>query len=819
MSEAAISEAQALRAGLAMLKQAPSERRMEFIQSVMGRAVGLYNSGQFDSADVLLESMEQEPLARQRVLHLRGVIALQRGEDDRALDLLDEAIQLDPAHGEAHANMGVLLLKTCQHPQALAAYAAALTLQPDNVAALFGLAQTLTKLDLISFAHDAFRDVLARAPDYAEPVVDFAALLNEMGRTDEAVELVQDALARHPEHANLNTMLFVCLFLRGDWRAAWPHNEWRFKQPEVSKHLLPTDRPRWQGEDLAGKTILLQYEQGFGDILQFVRYAPMVKARGGRVVLRAPQPLMSLMRTVAGVDEVFDNEAKVPAFDVQVPLVSLPLIFDTQSDTIPATVPYITPDPDRVAQWRARLNVDLGAHSGVSVGLVWQGNPAHPYDWRRSLQLDRLRPLLDCPGARFVSLQVGPGAHQVQSFAGLVVDPSAGIDTTSFADVAAIIANLDLVITIDSAIAHLAGAMGKPVWILLAGFSDWRWLRDREDTPWYPQARLFRQTEAGDWAGVVARVREALWFFAGASASSPMNRIVDPVTASALRMTAAPRASDPVLCDALFVEACRQHRAGHVERARTLFEQVLAFDPGHVNTLCNLGALELSMGRGARALAMLQVAVAEAPDLVPAQIVLADVLLDAKKIEQALAQYQKAIDLAPTSVAAQMAYAAALRKLSGTEAATGMEPDAVRRAMHQHYRKALELVPNDDGVHAQYALALCELGDIDQAMMHFLAATKINQQQSAEFYEALGRACAARGNAQGAEISLQHALMLDPQRVTAHCALGDFYLAQERPGEAETTFRSALAVNATHAAALRGYEQAQLARTPAATMS
>ncbi len=804
MSKAASGEAQAMQAGLAMLQGASSEQRTEFVHSVVNRAVTLLQSGQLDSADVLLETMEQDTAVRQKVLHLRGVIALYRGDDERALDLLDEAIRLDPADGEAHANLGALLLKNHQYPQALAAFAAALTLQPENVPALFGLAQALTKQDLTGFAHDAFRDVLARAPDYVDPVVDFAALLNDMGRTDEALVLVRDALVRHPEHANLHTMLFVCLFIGGDWPAAWPSYEWRLKDPEVSKHLLPTDRPRWQGEDLAGKTILLQYEQGFGDILQFVRYAPMVKARGGRVVLRAPQPLMSLMRTVAGVDDIIDNETKAPAFDLHAPLMSLPLIFDTQNDTVPATGPYIAPDPDRVLQWRERL----GAHSGISVGLVWQGNPAHPNDRRRSMRLDQLRPLLDCPGARFVSLQIGYGQQQAQGLAGRIIDPAAEIDTTSFADVAGIIANLDLVITIDSAIAHLAGAMGKPVWILLAGCNDWRWLKGRDDTPWYPQALLFRQSEAGDWAGVVARVCTALWSFAGASATSPAARIVDPVTASALRMTAAPRASDPVLCDALFVDACRHHRAGDLDRARKLLEKILSFDPGHVNTLCNLGALELDTGHGTRALALVQAAVELAPDLVPARIGLAEALIEIKKTEQALAQYRKATELAPTNAGVHAAYANALRKLGDDEQASGLPAAAAKRLIHHHYRKALELAPHSDAMHAQYALALCEFGDLDNAMTHFLAATKINQQQSAEFYEALGRACAARGNSQGAEISLKHALALDAQRVTAHCALGDLYLVLKRPNDAQASFHSALAVDPASPVALRGIERA-----------
>lgn len=759
MSKAAISEAQALHAGLAMLSQAPSERRIEFVQTIVNRALALLREGQFDSAEVLLETMADEPLVRQRVLHLRGLIALHREEDERALDLLDEAIRLDPADGEAHANLGVLLLKARQHPQALAAYAAALTLQPGNATALLGMARALTAVNLTDHAYDAFWDVRRCAPDDLRPVVDFAALLNDTDRNDEALTLLRDVLAQHQDYPNLHTMLAICLLARGDWLAAWTEFEWRLKEPQVSKHLLPTDRPQWKGEDLTDKTILLQFEQGFGDTLQFVRYAPMVKARGGRVILRAQGPLVSLMRTVAGIDDVFDSKQEAPAFDVHVPLLSLPLIFGTQDDTVPATMPYVAADPDLVVRWRERL----GAHSGSSVGLVWQGNPSHAYDWRRSLPFDRLRPLLDCPGARFVSLQVGAGRSQLTEFDDGIVDAGAEIDTASFADAAAIIANLDLVITVDSAIAHLAGAMGKPVWILLAKGSDWRWLRGRDDTPWYPQARLFRQVNPGDWSEVIGRLCAALWSFVSAAAPAAVETTADPVLSSALRMATPGSVSDPVLCDALFVEACRHHRAGDLERARKLFEQILAFDPGHVNALCNLGAIELDTGDGARALARLRIAAELAPDLVPVRIGLAEALMDAGRTEQGLAQY----------------------------------------------RKAIELAPRNDAAHAKYALALVEFGDLDNAMNHFLAATRINQQQSSEFYEALGRVCAARGNTQGAEISLKHATALDPQRVTAHCALGDLYLVLERPDDAETSFRDALAIDAESAVALQGIGRLQ----------
>lgn len=804
--------------------EAAGAKRPEYVKAVMEQALELFHNGQLDSAEILFATVAEEAAVRPLVQHMRGVIAMHLGDDERARQLIEEAIRLNPAAGEAHANLGRLLLKAHQYPAALAAYAAALTLKADNAASHFGFAKALAALGLRDLAFDAFGDVFARAPDYFEAAVDFGSLLDDMGRHAEAVAMLRDALARdptradvdaaltaamsfptadnpdvddaaaiaglrdalgrHPDRAELHGLLASRLFAAGDWEAAWTGYEWRLKQPDVISHMLPTGQPRWHGEDIAGRTILLQSEQGFGDVLQFVRYAPMVKARGARVIVRAPQSLLALLRTVAGVDAAFAATAEAPGFDVHVPLLSLPLVFGTRADAVPADIPYLTADPALVERWRDRL----GGHDDRTVGLVWQGNPAHPNDRNRSLRLDALRPLLDCPGTRFVSLQVGPGQEQLEGFGDRISDPGAGIDLTSFADAAAIVANLDLVITIDSAVAHLAGALGKPVWILLAFANDWRWLKGRDDTPWYPTARLFRQPAPGDWGEVVGRVRAELWSFAGAGAPPPA-AAPDPVRAGL-----PPRAVDPVVCDALFVAGVRHHRVREFERSRKTFEQVLGLDPGHVNTLCNLGALELGLGNRGHALALLQRAVALAPDLAPAHAALADALLASGRTDEAMAHYRTAIELAPDSDAVHAAYATALRRLGDTGLATTHFGEA-ERITREHYRKALAATPDNDAIHAEYAMALRKLGDLDGAMRHFQAAVNINQRQSGAFYEALGRTCAARGNREGAEISLKHAVALDPRLVTAHCALGDLYLALGRNDAAGASFRRALDID------------------------
>ncbi|MGO9673696.1 MAG: tetratricopeptide repeat protein [Methylocella sp.] len=734
------------------MTQADARRAPEFVRAIIDRALALFQQGRFDSAEVLLATIAADETVKPMVLHLRGLTAMHLGQKERAQQFLQEAIRANPTDCEAHANLGLLLLETRRHPQAAAAYAAALTLDPRNPAWHFGLAKALAGSGLSDLAIDSYRDACSRAPDYADAEIDLASLLSDCGESAEAIALLRHALTRHPDRADLHMALAFCLLAIGDWPAGWKEYEWRWSDPSLGEKPLPSDRPFWQGEDLSGRTILLQCEQGFGEILQFARYAPVVKARGAEVILRAPTQLLPLLKSVAGVDALIDVDEAAPAFDVHAPLLSLPGVFGARIDAIPECAPYLAADPALVEGWRERL----GAHSGLSIGLCWQDNPAHSMDQFRSMRLEVLRPLLGCPGTRFISLQIGPGQDQLTGFEGQIIEPKFDGAGDSFADTAAIIANLDLVIGVDSAVVHLAGALGKPAWILLAARADWRWLRERNDTPWYPQAKLYRQETLGDWDEVVGWLRTDLWELAGASPPAK-----DAIADSARSR----RRADPSLCDALFMEGVRHHRANDLGRSKKLFERVLALDPQHVSGLCNLGALERSIGGHHRARDLLERAVSLAPEHAPARLALADTLLAGGDSEAAIA----------------------------------------------HYRRACAFAPKSDAVHAAFAMALEDLGDHDAAMAHFELAAKINQRQSPEFFEALGRASLARGNLQGAEISFQHALALHPKFVTAHCGLGDVYLSLGRRVDAGASFRRALDIDRGSSAAHRGLERLRLA--------
>jgi hypothetical protein len=321
-----------------------------------------------------------------------------------------------------------------------------------------------------------------------------------LGRDQDALANYQRALAVRPDYADAHyAESFVRLRL-GDFRAGFVKYEWRWRRSELASYRRDLGKPLWLGEaSLAGKTILLHAEQGFGDTIHFARYAPLVAQQGATVILEVQPALKELLAPLAGT--IIGRGEKLPAFDCHCPLLSLPLAFRTDLDTIPARGPYIAAATDRVASWRSRIS------PGRAVGIVWCGNPSFRNERNRSMSFADVAPLLRTPGINFVSLNPGLPPDQVAALAELPNVTHVAADFRDFADTAAVIENLGLVVTTDTATAHLAGAMGKPVWIMLSCGPDWRWLMGRDDCPWYPTARLFRQPKPGDWSSVVDRLR------------------------------------------------------------------------------------------------------------------------------------------------------------------------------------------------------------------------------------------------------------------------------------------------------------------------
>lgn len=452
------------------------------------------------------------------------------GQPERAAAYFERALRLNPEAVELHHNLGTALQDLGRLDEAIGCYRKALALRPDLVESLVGLGVVLRSQGRLEEAVDHYQRALELSPDHSEAHNNLGVALVDIGRPEEAVPHYERALIlqlnRAETHSNLGIALqrqgryaeaFAsygralalkpdyaeahfnrahALLLTGELDEGWEEYEWRFA---VARYDRKFDRPLWSGEPLCGRSILIHAEQGFGDTLQFVRYVPAVAERSGRIVLEVPEPLVRLARTVAGVSQVVARGDPLPAFDYHCPLLSLPRVFKTNLETIPNAVPYLRVPADASAGWAERIPTTPGPR----VGIVWAGTAVGAIDLRL------LQPLWEVDGVSWFSLQVGDRSGDMSSFAGVkITDLSPWL--ADFAETAAAICRLDLVISVDTSVAHLAGALGHPAWLLLRHPPEWRWLLEREDSPWYPTVRLFRQRCAGDWPGVAGEAAAAL---------------------------------------------------------------------------------------------------------------------------------------------------------------------------------------------------------------------------------------------------------------------------------------------------------------------
>lgn len=441
------------------------------IQQEIQTALEYHRGGQFHRAkSIYLHILDREP-NNPNVLHLLGVLNHQSGDNHLAVNLITQAIRINPRVAIFYNNLGEVFRAMNVIDKAIACYEMAIKLEANNLEGYSNLGRALM----------------------------------EKGRIDEAISACQTAIDFKPDFADGHWNKALLLLLKGNFAEGWAEFEWRWrcKNPPLPRKNF--SQPLWKGSDPTGRALLLYAEQGFGDTIQFVRYAPLAAKRGARVIVECQPELKSLLQGVEGVEVLLAAGEPLPPFDLQAPLLSLPLAFNTTIHNIPDHAPYISTNPSLVEAWRTKLACD---HC-FKVGLVWAGKTM------RSLSLSAFAPLGAMRGVRFYSLQKGKEAEEVKN-------PPPGMDLVDvskdikdFSDTAALIANLDLVISIDTAVVHLAGALAKPVWTLLPFAPDWRWMLGREDSPWYPTMRLFRQQATRDWVIVIRRVAEELQRLSG----------------------------------------------------------------------------------------------------------------------------------------------------------------------------------------------------------------------------------------------------------------------------------------------------------------
>jgi tetratricopeptide (TPR) repeat protein len=500
-----------------------------------------YRSGKRDAAvDYLRNALQHDSTNAEASSNL-GFILQEKGQFDEAVQCYRKALQINPHLLEAYINLGNVFKEKGQFVDAIRCYQSALQLNPDLPETYGNLGLTFQKAgrpdEAIEYCqkavehnpHDAnmyynlgivfqekgqldeaitcYQKALQIDPHDAGIYNNLAFALQENRRPHEAMPYYQKALQLNPDYATAHWNLSLAFLLTGNFREGWKEYEWRWETQYLISSRRQFRQPLWDGSDIKGRTILLHAEQGFGDTIQFIRYAPLVAERGAQVIVECQKELASLLQSVEGIAKVVVRGEELPEFDVQCPLLSLPLAIDTTLETIPAIVPYMAADAGLTKTWKAKISQD---NSKMKIGFAWAGNPGFKQNRYRNMPLELFLPLTQIPDVAFYSLQKGGEAEEAKNPPGGMRLFDYTEDILDFSDTASFIKNLDLIISVDTAIAHLAGALGKPVWTLLPFSPEWRWLLNREDCPWYPTMRLFRQPALGNWEPVIEYVRNEL---------------------------------------------------------------------------------------------------------------------------------------------------------------------------------------------------------------------------------------------------------------------------------------------------------------------
>ncbi len=654
------------------------------------------------------------------------------------------AIAQKPNDAVLHHNLATVLHKLDRLDEAIASYDRAIDLNPSYAKAFLNLGSAERQRGNREQAIAQYQTAIAHNPEMTEAYDALGSIAMETGHLPEAIAHYRQSIEINPSYAEGHFNLAIALLLAGDLPTGFAEYEWRFQidQNALDKQI---QQPRWNGEVLNGQRILLYAEQGFGDAIQFVRYVPEVARRGGRGVVGCPDGLVRLFQTVRGV-EVVSSTVEKETMQTQAALMSLPHIFGTSVDTVPAEVPYfdLTQIWDDRGAAIAQTIEQFAEPQQLRVGIAWAGSAGNRGDRTRSMAVTELQPLLDMPNLALYSLQKGDRAIELaQLQAGdRLLDLAPHLH--DFADTAIAIAHLDVVITVDTSVAHLAGALGKPVWILLCHVPDWRWMLERADSPWYPTARLFRQPQPGDWETVIIEVLIAL------DAAQPTER--------SLPLVPPPPTSEPTAPDPLWPKLQRgfnAHQAEQLEQAEAIYDQVLQQQPNHGEALQLMGTLLCQQERYREGVEYLKRALEQKPDYAEGFYNLGSALHNMDESDEAIAAYERAIALRPIYPEAYFNMGNVLKKQQRHDEAA------------EQFRRAIAHRPH-------YPKAWRNLGSCLQAKAHYDAAIRCYQHaldqdpDYANAYSSWGYALTEQGNLTAAFEKYEQAIALDSDHVDAH---------------------------------------------------
>ncbi len=782
------------------------------------------------------------------MLRLAGRPKLAVREARRALDI-------EPAMPMALSNLGVALYELKEYEEAARTQRKAIAAAPDFAEAHGNLGNALHALRRFEEAKAAYRRAVAIKPDYPDAWANLGTALHHNGDFEEGMAALRRAIALAPQHANAHSGLGILLLMRGDFGEGWDEYEWRLRSTERTGPRFP-EIP-WQGESLAGKHIYVQAEQGFGDSLQFVRYLPPLAARAGRVTLRVHQQLVTLLRESLPGVTVFGDRGDPAPYQCDAVLLSLPRLFKTRLETVPAEVPYVRVPAEAAQRWKTRL----ASMAGLKVGVAWAGNPEHRNDHRRSLELNLLTPLFAIRGVSFASLQVGPRAADLRKLkrgAPSIDDLSPALG--DFAESAGAVSALDLVITVDTSVAHLAGALGKPVWVLLPSVTDWRWMLNREDNLWYPSMRLFRQKAGEDWTDIIARVARELEAVAqgetaplmpfkaegerraaqaaaimaaeAAHAVAPPAAQTQTITpgralllaeqrrrhgflADADELSRSAAAAEPHNAEAEHMLGIIAHQSGKLGEAIEHVRRAIALEPDVALYHANLGEMCRLAGRIDEAVAAGGRALEINPDYSAALSNLGIALFDQRKFEEAVALYDRAIALQDDFAQAHSNRGNALQRLKRFAEA---EP-SYRRALELQpafldgwnnlgtclrelkrvaeaetiYRKALGLGPNNPDTLDNLALAVKDLDRLEEAA-ELLRRALVIEERSDKFHVHYATVLLDQKKIEEAAAATERALALNPNNHDAVNLMGRVAFERGDLRDSLAHYRRALAL-------------------------
>ncbi|MBO1348069.1 MAG: tetratricopeptide repeat protein [Hormoscilla sp. GUM202] len=650
-----------------------------------------------------------------------GSIFQEQDKLEDAIAMYDRAIAMEPNSASVRSNLGVALKDVGRLDEAKVHLERAIALDPNYAIGYSNLGLVLEEMDRVDEAEAMSRQAIALDPNFTDAYHNLAVALHRKCQLQASIASYERAIDLNPQFAEAHMGLAITLMLAGDYRRGFAEYEWRWQLKHIQRPEL--NQPEWQGESLDGKTILLYTEQGFGDTINFIRYVPLVRARGSnvnvnvKVIVMCKPAVYRLLQTVDGIDRVVIKGEELPSFDVKAALLSLPRILGNTWETIPTQVPYVKAVLSEALAGEEALKLGTGETpilrtEQLKVGIVWAGNPSNKNDRRRSTTLSYFQQLLEIPGIAFYSLQKGSRTADITPEIGNLVnlDPL----LKDFADTAAIVRQLDLVITVDTAVAHLAGALGKPVWVLLCHCPDWRWRLTYENSPWYPTIRLFRQQQPGDWSELFARVKSALLSWSGeSSVVSGQLSVVgsqSSVVGSQVQQTTNNKQLTSDEITSLLQAGVQHQQGGRLEAARSIYQQILQAQPHNVDARQLLGVVAYQMDNAEEAIAHYRQALELNPHYPQVLNNLGAALWKLERAAEAIPYYKKAIALKPDYIDAYNNLGQALMREDRTDEAISA------------YQQLLSLKPDHVEAHVNLGLAWRELGNLNQAIGHYQQA-------------------------------------------------------------------------------------------------